>query len=173
MGEAGGSSIPDGLTSSHKTLPLQISTIFFIVPLLVTKPLQAGLQDFPIEAATGVYWEPLHTGLACRSPSFLFTTRCGCFSLSSPGTRRDTLSGDRLLSVSWLPLAMLNCWPSVAEGSLLYGLMGSVFLGSIVLSLPQAAGSSRMEKGMRPNHILGTRKVPVSPSGLASAPAQG
>lgn len=117
--------------------------------------------------------EPLYTGLTRRSPSFLFTTRCGCFSLSSPGTQRDTLSGDHLLSVSWLPLVMLNYWPSVAESSLLYGLMGSVFLGSIVLSLPQAAGSSRMEKGMRPNHILGTRKVPVSPSRLASAPAQG
>ena len=83
------------------------------------------------------------------------------------------MSGDHLLSVSWLPLVMLNCWPAAAEGSFLYGLMGSVFLGSIVLSLPQAAGSSRMEKGMRPNHILGTRKVPVSPSRLFSAPAQG
>lgn len=44
---------------------------------------------------------------------------------------------------------------------------------SIVLTLPQAAGSSRMERGMRPNHILGTRKVRMSPSGQASAPAQG
>lgn len=78
------------------------------------------------------------------------------------------MSGDQLLSVSWMPLVLLSCWPSVAEDLFSVVSWACCFKSSFSDTdiWPYRIGMV----GMRPNHIRNTRCL--SPSSLALALAQ-
>lgn len=78
------------------------------------------------------------------------------------------MSGDQLLSVSWLPLVLLSCWTSVcSRGSLFCSVMGSLcFLFQEFFDADSWPYSMGMV-GMRPNQTRNKRDL--SPSSLALA----